>query len=38
LVGDALAPGIAVAALALLVGFVSLPLLSLAIWTVNEEA
>ena len=36
--GDALAPGIAVAALALLVGFISLPLLSLAIWTVNEEA
>ena len=36
--GDALAPGIAVAALALLVGFISLPLLSLVIWTVNEEA
>jgi hypothetical protein len=33
--GDTLAPGIAVAALALLVGFISLPLLSLVIWTVN---
>ena len=36
--GNALAPGIAVAALALLVGFITLPLLSLVIWTVNEEA
>ena len=36
--GDALASGFAVAALALLVGFISLPLLSLVIWTVNEEA
>jgi molybdate transport system permease protein len=36
--GDALASGFAVAALALLAGFISLPLLSLVIWTVNEEA
>lgn len=36
--GDVLASGFAVAALALLVGFISLPLLSLVIWTVNEEA
>jgi molybdate transport system permease protein len=36
--GDTLASGFAVAALALLVGFISLPLLSLVIWTVNEEA
>jgi molybdate transport system permease protein len=35
--GDALASGLAVGALALLAGFVSLPILSLIIWTVNEE-
>ena len=33
---DVLASGFAVATLALLVGFISLPLLSLVIWTVNE--
>lgn len=36
--GDALASGLAVAALALLAGFVSMPLLSLVIWTVDKEA
>lgn len=36
--GDALYSGMAVAALALLAGFVSLPLLSLIVWTVDEEA
>jgi molybdate transport system permease protein len=36
--GDVLASGFAVTALALLVGFISLPLLSLVIWMVNEEA
>jgi molybdate transport system permease protein len=35
---DALASGLAVAALALLAGFVSLPLLSLVVWTVDKEA
>ena len=35
---DRLASGLAVAALALLAGFISLPLLSLVIWTVNEGA
>jgi len=34
--GDRLASGLAVSALALLAGFISLPLLSLVIWTVNE--
>ncbi len=34
--GDGLASGFAVAALALLAGFISLPLLSLVIWTVSE--
>ncbi len=34
--GDRLASGFAVAALALLAGFISLPILSLVIWTVNE--
>jgi molybdate transport system permease protein len=34
--GDLLASGFAVAALALLAGFISLPLLSLAIWTVDK--
>ncbi len=36
--GDALASGFAVAALALLAGFISLPLVSLVIWTVDEGA
>ena len=36
--GDALTPGIAVPALALPAGFISLPLLGLVIWTANEEA
>jgi molybdate transport system permease protein len=35
---DTLASGLAVAALALLAGFVSLPLLSLVVWTVDKEA
>jgi molybdate transport system permease protein len=35
---DTLASGLAVAALALLAGFVSLPLLSLVVWTVDNEA
>jgi molybdate transport system permease protein len=34
--GDRIASGLAVAALALLAGFISLPLLSLVIWTVSE--
>jgi len=36
--GDALASGVAVAALALLAGFISLPILSLVMWTVNEDS
>jgi molybdate transport system permease protein len=36
--GDRLASGFAVGALALLAGFISLPILSLVIWTVNEGA
>ena len=36
--GDRLASGFAVGPLALLTGFISLPLLSLVIWTVNERA
>jgi molybdate transport system permease protein len=36
--GDRLASGLAVAALALLTGFISLPLLSLVIWTVSESS
>jgi hypothetical protein len=36
--GDALASGLAVAALALLAGFISLPFLSLLLWTVNENS
>ena len=36
--GDAYASGLAVAALALLAGFVSLPILSLVVWTVSENA
>lgn len=35
---DAVASGLAVAALALLAGFISLPLLSLVIWTIDEQA
>ncbi|PLS87063.1 MAG: molybdate ABC transporter permease subunit [Actinobacteria bacterium] len=35
-VGEALASGFAVAALALLAGFISLPLISLVVWTVDE--
>jgi molybdate transport system permease protein len=35
---DTVASGLAVAALALLVGFISLPLLSLVLWTVDKEA
>jgi len=35
---DTVASGLAVAALALLAGFISLPLLSLAVWTVDKEA
>jgi molybdate transport system permease protein len=37
-VGDGLGSGLAVAALGLLTGFISLPILSLVIWTVNEGA
>ena len=36
--GDALASGVAVAALALLAGFISLPIISLVVWTVNEDS
>ena len=36
--GDALASGVAVAALALLAGFISLPFLSLLLWTVSENS
>jgi molybdate transport system permease protein len=36
--GDALASGMAVAALALLAGFISLPIISLVVWTVNEDS
>ena len=36
--GDALASGLAVCALALLAGFISLPIVSLVIWTVDEGA
>jgi molybdate transport system permease protein len=36
--GDALASGLAVAALALLAGFISLPFVSLLLWTVSENA
>lgn len=36
--GDRFASGFAIAALAILAGFISLPLLSLVIWTVNEGA
>ncbi|CAA9468565.1 MAG: Molybdenum ABC transporter permease protein ModB [uncultured Rubrobacteraceae bacterium] len=36
--GDTLASGLAVTALALLAGFISLPILSLVIWTVSEDS
>ncbi len=36
--GDALASGLAVAALALLAGFISLPFVSLLLWTASENA
>lgn len=36
--GDALASGLAAAALALVAGFISLPILSLILWTINEES
>ena len=36
--GDTLASGLAVAALASLAGFISLPILSLVIWTVSEDS
>ena len=36
--GDTLASGMAVTALALLAGFISLPILSLLLWTVNENS
>lgn len=36
--GDMLASGLAVAALALLAGFISLPILSLIVWTVSEDS
>jgi molybdate transport system permease protein len=36
--GDTLASGLAVAALALLAGFISLPILSLIVWTVSEDS
>lgn len=36
--GDTLASGLAVAALALLAGFISLPILSLVLWTVSEDS
>ena len=35
---DAFASGLAVASLALLAGFISLPLLSLVVWTVDQGA
>jgi molybdate transport system permease protein len=36
--GDRVATGVAVAALSLLAGFISLPMISLILWTVNENA
>ena len=36
--GDSLASGLAIAALALLVGFISLPFVSLLLWTASENA
>ncbi len=36
--GDTLASGLAAAALALVAGFISLPILSLILWTINEES
>ena len=36
--GDTLASGLAVAALALVAGFISLPILSLVVWTISEDS
>lgn len=36
--GDALASGLAIAALSLLAGFIAVPILSMVVWTVNAEA
>jgi molybdate transport system permease protein len=36
--GDALASGLAVAALALVAGFISLPIVTLVIWTISEDS
>ena len=36
--GDSLASGLAVTALALVAGFISLPILSLVLWTISEES
>ena len=36
--GDRVASGLAIAALSLLAGFISLPMISLIVWTVNENA
>jgi molybdate transport system permease protein len=36
--GDTFASGLAVAALALVAGFISLPLLSLVVWTISEDS
>jgi molybdate transport system permease protein len=36
--GDTLASGLAVAALALVAGFISLPILSLVLWTISEDS
>ena len=35
--GETLASGLAVAALALVAGFISLPILSLVVWTISEN-
>jgi molybdate transport system permease protein len=36
--GETLASGLAVAALALVAGFISLPILSLVVWTISENS
>jgi molybdate transport system permease protein len=36
--GDAIASGLAIAALSLLAGFIAVPILSMVVWTFNEEA
>ncbi len=36
--GDALASGLAIGALALVAGFISLPILSLVLWTISEDS